>query len=245
MGAVVNIQLSAFCNNRIEPNAKNIALLMEKINSLNIKEYLPNIATSQSIDLVKGNIETSSNLGFVTTDKSGQIMCQDNRIDCIFNYQNGCQGCYEKDIDNLRDILSLILSEYEIISNRLAININILSDSYNGNLQNTNFGQNIVSTLDFYKGKELREWSSRDNLRYPIKIGDKEEMLNVITELSMVISQPEREKRLLCHMDINTIPENIGYRFNYEKMLCFVSEVKKVITDIKNNFEELSNNAEK
>ena len=37
MGIVLNLQLSAFCNCKIEPSAKNISILMEKINSLNIK----------------------------------------------------------------------------------------------------------------------------------------------------------------------------------------------------------------
>ena len=42
-------------------------------------------------------------------------------------------------------------------------------------------------------------------------------------------------------MDINTIPENTGYRFNYEKMDSFVENIKDIVNDIKTNFEELSN----
>ena len=86
MGVVLNFQLTAFSNNKIEPNAKNISMLMEKINSLNIKEFLPNVTTGQRIDMVKGKMESISNLGFITADQSGQIMCQDGRIDCFFNF---------------------------------------------------------------------------------------------------------------------------------------------------------------
>ncbi len=239
MGIVLNLQLSAFCNCKIEPSAKNISILMEKINSLNIKEFLPNVTTGQTIDLVKGKVESVSNLGFVTVDKSSQIMCQDDRIDCVFNFAPDVQGDFEGNIENLKVILKLILQESKIVSNRLAFNVNLLSDSYVGNLQNTSFGHNIVSTLNFYKDKELKEWSSRENIWHEIKIANVDEMLNVITELSMVTSNPGEEKRLLCHMDINTIHENSGYRFGYQSIDEFVDETKKIIMNIKTNFEEL------
>ena len=55
----------------------------------------------------------------------------------------------------------------------------------------------------------------------------------------MVTSNPGEEKRLLCHMDINTIHENSGYRFGYQSIDEFVDETKKIIMNIKTNFEEL------
>ena len=166
-------------------------------------------------------------------------MCQDDRIDCVFNFAPDVQGDFEGNIENLKVILKLILQESKIVSNRLAFNVNLLSDSYVGNLQNTSFGHNIVSTLNFYKDKELKEWSSRENIWHEIKIANVDEMLNVITELSMVTSNPGEEKRLLCHMDINTIHENSGYRFGYQSIDEFVDETKKIIMNIKTNFEEL------
>lgn len=244
MSLILYVQLSAFSNYKIEPTPQNITLLMEKINLLKIREFLPNITTGQNIDLVKGTLEKVSNLGFATSDGTGQIICQNNRIDCMFNYNADNQCDLNESIDDLKKIIILILKEFEIISNRLAININILSDSYEGDLKETTFGHNIVSTLDFYKDKELKEWSVRENVRYPIDILDKMENLNVITELSKVVSNPGDENRILCHMDINTIPENMGYRFNYEKMECFIESVKSIINNIKVNFEELSNHVE-
>ena len=86
MSLILNVQLSAFSNYRIEPTANNVTFLMESINKLGIKEFLPNITTGQNIDLIKGKLETISNLGFVTSDKTGQIICQNNRIVCLFNY---------------------------------------------------------------------------------------------------------------------------------------------------------------
>lgn len=241
MSLMLNVQLSSFCNYRIEPNAKNITSLMEKVNLLGIKEFLPNITTGQNIDLIKGTLETVSNLGFVTSDTTGQIVCQNNRIDCMFNYNAENQCDLNESLDELKSIIVIILNEFEILSNRLAVNINILSDPYEGDLKETNFGRSIVSTLDFYRDKDLKEWSTRENVRYPINICGQEEILNVITELSKVTSNPGDENRILCHMDINTIPENTGYRFNYDKMGCFVEQVKDISGSIKLNFEELSN----
>lgn len=244
MGIVLNLQLSVFTNYRIEPNANNISNLMKKINLLGVKEFLPNITTGQTIDLVNGKIDTISNLAFVTADRSGQIMCQNDRIDCIFNFNQENECVFETEIQGLENIIELIMTEYDIMSNRLAFNVNFLGDSYSNYLQDTNFGQNIISSLDFYNNKTLKEWSTRENVWHPIMISGQEEMLNVITELSMVISNQEDEKRLLCHMDINTIPENSRYRFNAEKLREFVSGAQAIAIGIKTNFEGLSNNAE-
>ena len=244
MSMFLNLQLTAFCNYKIEPSAKNISVLMDKINLLNIKEFLPNVTTGQTIDLVKGKVESVSNLGFVTVDKSGQIMCQDDRIDCIFNFTPDIRGDFEESANNLKVILKQILQENRILSNRLAFNVNLLSDSHSDGLKNTSFGHEIVSTLNFYKGKELKEWSSRENVWHTIKIANIDEILNVITELSMVTRNSGEEKRLLCHMDINTIHENTRYRFGYESLDPFVDETKKIIANIKADFEELSKDVE-
>lgn len=244
MGIILNIQLSAFINHRIEPNANNISNLMNELNLLKLKEFLPNITTGQTIDLVKGRIDTISNLAFVTADKSGQIICQDERIDCIFNFNQDDKCDFESELQKLEKILLLIMSEYKIVSNRFALNINLLSEPYFGELQNTIFGKSVVSSLKFYDNREFKEWSMRENSWYPITISNEEDTLNVITELSMVTNDQQNEKRILCHMDINTIPENSGYRFNTDSLNDFVIETGVIAKEIKANFEELSNNVE-
>lgn len=244
MGIILNIQLTAFINYRIEPNANNISNLMNKLNSLKIKEFLPNITTGQTIDLIKGKINTISNLTFVTSDNDAQIICQDERIDCIFNFNQDDRCNFESELQKLKTILLLIMTEYKIISNRFALNINLLSESYWEELQNTKFGQNVVSPLSFYNNKEVKEWSMRENSWHPIVISNEEDTLNVITELSMVTNDQQTEKRILCHMDINTIPGNSGYRFNKDSLNEFVKETSSIAEEIKTNFEGLSNNVE-
>lgn len=245
MGIVLNIQLTAFCNHRIEPNSKNIASLMEKLNALNVKEFLPNVQNRQKYNLMTGTAGLVPNLGFITADQSGQILCQDERIDCIFHFNADNQGDFNQNVKDIQDVFCLILNEHKIVSNRLGFNINLVSDAYAGKLQHTDFGQSMVSTLDFYKEKELKEWSSRENVRYPVQIADAEEMLNVITELSAVADDTGEEKRLLCHMDINTIPENQEYRFQGDMILEFADAINEIVWNIKSNFEELSCSAKK
>lgn len=244
MGIVLNIQLSAFVNRRIEPNASNISNLMDKLNQLKIKEFLPNITSGQTIDLIKMKVDTIYNLAFVTADKSSKIICQDERIDCIFNFDQNDKCDFEGELQKLKKILFLVMTEYNIFSNRFALNVDLLSKPYSGEFQNTIFGKKAASLLKFYTDRKLKEWSMRENSWCPITISAQEEMLNVITELSMVTNDQQNEKRILCHMDINTIPDNSEYRFVADSLNDFTHETCAIAKEIKANFEELSNNVE-
>ena len=51
MGAILTIQLSAFSNKKVLPNAENIAVLMPKLKELSGIEFLPNVVNSQKIDI--------------------------------------------------------------------------------------------------------------------------------------------------------------------------------------------------
>lgn len=241
MGFIYSVQLSIFADTKIGLSANNISNLMMKINSLKIKEFLPNVTTGSVIDLVKKRVDMIPNLTFVTADNSGQIICQNDRIDCIFNFNDNCNLKYE--LKKLVDVMSVIMEEYGIISNRLALNIDLLSNPYNDNFQSSSFGRNIILPLKFYTNKELKEWSMRENSWCSINIDESEEIVNVISELGTARNNQNNEKRILCHIDINTIPENTEYRFNKNSLNAFIDEVEKIAVEIKKNFEELDSNA--
>ena len=82
MGILLNVQLSDFGNCNIKTTAANFSNLIEKINRLEKFEYLPNIVSGQSIDLLEGKINTTSNLSFITASQLSHIICMDNRIVC-------------------------------------------------------------------------------------------------------------------------------------------------------------------
>ena len=69
MGSLLDVQMSIFINNRIEPTPNNVSLLMNELNKLDSKhyEYLPSIIRSQTIDLSNGKISTVSNIAFSTS----------------------------------------------------------------------------------------------------------------------------------------------------------------------------------
>ena len=237
MGKFLNVQFSVFSNSRIEPTAANASNLMQKINSLKKFEFLPNIISGQNFDLITGKINSISNLSFITPSNQSQIMCMDNRIDCIFNFSPSDNESLSEGVEFCRSILTIIMKEFSIIGNRLALNINNISDNLNENFKESECGRKLISQLDFYNTKNLIEWSTRCNTRIPIKISNKDEFLNIITELDLTQNIGEKSKKILCHLDINTIPENQTYRFTYDKLDLFVAESNPLIDSIINDFE--------
>lgn len=239
MGMLLNIQMSIFGNYHIETTANNISILMQKLNELGKFEFLPNIVEGQNIDILAGKISTTSNVSFITSSQLCRVMCMDNRIDCILTFNPDYQDTIENSLQFCNDVLTVIMESFPILGNRLAININELSNPISTDLLETKLGKSIISVLDFYKNKTLEEWSTRSNTRFPINISEKAEMLNIITELNIVKNDQTMEKRVLCHIDINTIPENQGFRFTNGDLSSFIKETKKIISNIKDNFEEL------
>lgn len=239
MGILLNVQVSVFGNYNIETTAANISNLMKKVNELGKFEYLPNIVSGQNIDLLAGKINTTSNLSFITASQLSQIVCMDRRIDCLLNFNSEYQDTISNSLQFCQDVLTIIMDNFSILGNRLAININELSDSFSPELFKTKLGQSVTSVLDFYKEKTLDEWSTRVNNQFPIQISEKSEILNIITELTLAQNSQNNEKRILCHLDINTIPENQGFRFNKNDLSSFICEAQKLICNITNNFEEL------
>ena len=197
MGILLNVQLSVFGNCNIKTTAANISNLMQKINRLGKFEYLPNIVSGQSIDLLEGKINTTSNLSFITASQLSHIICMDNRIDCLLNFNSEYQDTISNGLQFFQDVLAIIMYNFPILGNRLAININELSDSFSPELFNTELAQSVISVLDFYKDKSLDEWSTRANNQFPIQISGKTEILNVITELTLAQSSQNNEKRIL------------------------------------------------
>ncbi len=234
MGLILNVQLSVFCNYRIEPNAQNITNLMKKINELGQMEFLPNIISEQNIDLATGKVNIIPNLSFVTSDQSSQVICRNERIDCILNVPTDEKSELESSVEFAKKIVILIMENYSVQSNRLALNINLLGNQ----IQKMEFNKKIMPALDFYDGKEIKEWSLRNNMSYNINVSGKNENLNVITELGIAVNNISNEKRVICHMDINTMPENTGYRFKYDDFESFVEETQKIALTIKSNFED-------
>lgn len=241
MSILMNVQYSIFSNNRIEPTPDVVNDLLSELNAMGKYVFIPSMIAGQNIDLLAGKVNPMNNISFVTIDQQVQIACMNERIDVVINgMDNNKTIPFEEHIEFARNALMKIMGKNHIYSNRLAINISLLSDIIEDPIQETPFWKKLCNTLAFYDGVPLEEWSSRVNARKTIQI-DNSESLNVITELSSVLDNTSGEKRFLCHMDINTIFENVGYRFSAGSLEKFDGAVMKIISEIKHNFEEASN----
>ena len=241
MSIIMNVQYSVFSNNRIEPTPDTVNGILAGLNSLGKFVFIPSVIAGQNIDLLAGKVNPVNNISFVTIDQQAQISCMNDRIDVLINGTNSNQTVSIKEhIIFARQALTMIMENSHIYSNRLALNVSLLSDVFNGPVQGTALGRKLCGTLDFYGDKSLEEWSSRVNSRSSITI-DNNELLNVITEISSVFDNAAGKKRFLCHMDINTIFENSGYRFSSGSLPKFDNEAMKIIVEIKQNFEEANN----
>ena len=83
MSNIINVQLSYFCDYHIQTSVESITKLMEGLNGLGFGELLPSMIPGQKLNLLEGKAIPTTNLSFNSTDGSIQIVCMDNRIDCI------------------------------------------------------------------------------------------------------------------------------------------------------------------
>lgn len=235
-----DVQFSVFTNNRIEPTPELVNTLLGELNILGKYEFIPSMIAGKNIDLVAGVVKTINNISFVTIDKSAQITCMDDRIDVVVNNPiNSPNQTIEELLIFAHDALTKIMDINHIFSNRLAINIGLYSDVISGPVKDTNLIKSLSNTVNYYDNKEIIEWSSRVNAREEIYV-DNNELLNVITNLSLVFDS-NKQKRFLCHMDINTVFENSGYRFSSSSLKSFYLSIMPIINRIKNDFVEKSN----
>lgn len=236
MGAVLTIQLSVFSNKRILPSTENIAILMPKLKELSGIEFLPNVVNSQKIDITTGAIENVPNLSFSSADNAGQVICTENRIDCVFNFNVDRQEGVESGFDVASAIIRFIMEHANVFANRLALNVTYLSNICNGN---SAFETQVMHVVPFYQNKTIKEWSSKTNAVGIMTINGADESLNIITEYIHATEQTTKETRIVCHTDINTVAENKDFRFKFDVVDSFEKQAKSIFTEIQSDLERL------
>lgn len=239
----LNVQFSIFGEfSSIKATSENILKIMENLKDEN---FLPNTVVNQNIDINSKKIEVESRISFVTKDQQCNFVILDERIDLNYNFSNVTPQEPDTFLDQLKDnsirILGMLIKLYNIKGTRLAININILGNNLIDNKVNYYYVK-CIKGLDYYKDKNLLEWSFNTNSRVEADINNKIELLNVITNLSMATNRDIKEKRLLCHFDINTIGENIVHRFEAEEWISFIKETKPIIIELIDSFKEIEKN---
>ena len=236
MGSVLKIQLSAFSNKRIVPSANNIAIIMPKLKEISGIEFLPSVVNSQKIDISTGMIENVSNLSFLSADSTGQVICSDNRLDCIINVSADHQDVVEERFNTTSAILQFLMEATNTVANRLALNVTFVSDICN---ENSVFEKQVMHVVPFYQNRIIKEWSSRVNAEGTMTINNIEENLNIITEYSRGIEPNTMKTRILCHSDINTVAENRDFRFEHDAIDLFEKKEKSIFEEIQSDLKGL------
>lgn len=237
MSSLMNLQLSFFHNNHIEPNINIIDNLGKELNSINSSfSFLPSIITSHNINFDTGKVNSINNISFITQNRMSQIVFLDNRIDILINNNNRDNDIFEKYTNICVQALSKITQTLKLNSNRLSLNINLISNNLKEDELETKLKGKQCCLLSFYTNTPLVEWMTRMNRKENILL-EQEEQLNVITEISFVKDIDNKENRFLCHVDINTVFENQIFRFNYNSINNFVEKTLPIAKSIKQNFE--------
>ncbi len=231
MSFAINYQLSLFGKYSISPTPNTISTLMNSINAVTGKTFLPSIVNSQQIEIPSNKISTISNLGFFTQDQQYSIALLNERLDVNYNKINDSNEDMSLFFDLAIKVLSVVLDYSKDYSNRLAMNIQQVCDVKDSSYVYA-LGKNLLKAAAFYEDKELIEWSTRVNALQEIIINNATEGLNVITDISSGRNAENGMPVVLFHFDINTLPQNQNLRFDKSALHPFVHEASNIATKL-------------
>lgn len=238
MSVALNYQLSVFGRFAIAPLPDVITALMNKINVETQETFLPNIINSQQIEIPSNRIMTTANLGFVTQNQQYTIAILNNRIDVNYNKT----GDSDVDIETFYAFsvkaLVAIMDYFGIVSNRLAINIQLVCE-FDSIKKMRLCGKKLVTSAAYYDDKEFAEWSMRTNSQVDIELDERQEVLNVITDISSGQDITGQKAACLFHIDINTAPQNQSMRFRKDSLPPFILSAKTIAINLIGDVERL------
>ena len=233
----INYQLSIFGNYTITPTPETIANLMTTINQETQMIMLPNMITSQQIEMPSNRVSTISNLGFITQDQMYNIAILNDRIDVTYNRVNDVEIDQADFYSFAEKTLAIIIDNAGITANRLAANIQYICEMSDFNAMYTK-GKELLKNVAYYNDKNYAEWSLRTNALDSVNINGSNEGINVITDISS--AQDATGKALVAfHIDINTLQHNINLRFGKDALKPFVESILPIASDIVIDMERL------
>ena len=141
--------------------------------------------------------------GFVTQNQRYSIAILNDRIDVNYNKADDSNIDIETFYDFSVKVLSAVMDYFGIASNRLAINIQQVCEF--GSFEDLRMcGKKLVVAAAYYNDKEFSEWSMRTNSQVNIPLGEQQEVVNVITDISSGQDMTGQKAACLFHIDINT-----------------------------------------
>ena len=238
MATVINYQLSMFGKFSISPTPETISTLMPKINERTKQVFLPNLISSQQIEIPSNRVTAISNLGFVTQDQKYNISILNERIDVTYTKPSDVDVSMDDFYELAIEAFTALFDNSNAVSNRLALNIQEVCEMESFDKMKSK-GKELLKAAAFYEGKPLAEWSMRTNSQENIQLNEADELVNYITEVTSAQDMTGQKAAVLFHIDINTVPKNANIRFDVSALKQFVQTVTPVAQRIANDVERL------
>lgn len=238
MANVINYQLSMFGKYNIIPSPDIISVLMKEINAVTKEIFLPNIINSQQIEIPTNKIVNVTNLAFITQDRKYSITVLNDRIDVNYTKVDDKNLEMHEFYSLAIDVFSAISKCDNIISNRLAMNIEQVCEVESFSSLETK-GRLLLQCPEYYKSKKFVEWGTHINSQIDIDINHSKETLNVITDISSAQNLITQKAGVLFHIDINTILQNQNMRFEVKSLEIFVNNAQKIAKELTMDVERL------
>lgn len=220
----------------------NVSFITEMMNSLSEAagiSLFPNVIPGQKVDLIAGKAEQISNIMFRSQNDDVQVTFAETSLNCCFNFpanQEESDSFLQEQFLRASNVMNAALNSFGQIGSRLAVNIDMIGpEQEDGNFQ---LSQLASTYAPYYNEKEIIDFSMQINARKNISILELADEINVISNYSIVQNNVTKKKLVLCHLDLNTIPENTKIRFSSVSLAPFLQQIHPVINEIKQNFNE-------
>lgn len=232
----LNYQFSIFGSYSIQPTAEIIPELMSEINEELPESFIPTIIDIPNVDLKNQSVNIITNLKLITSDRRFSIVLLNDRIDINYNKVSDLEQDENEFFHMAEQALRLIMDRFNLSSNRLAINIRKAIMPLSP-IDLNSFGKEFLKCGQYYNDKLFNEWSTRVNSQTNVSLQDKCEEINVITNLSN--ASDYSQNAVVCHIDINTLPQNMDMRFKKDILTSFINATMPIAQDIMKGIEGL------
>lgn len=186
-------------------------------------------------------------LALKTSDNVWSIEFGSKRIDISKTDQdigNSDFGSKQDFIEEVKDVINIIFEKYPKKLNRISFVTHYLLKEMSEQEMNDIFNHLIIP-VGLHKEQNPYEWNSRIVSRINEEINQKEELLNVITEVNRIRgklkieSKQKQIDRVQLKFDINTFQGNSEYRFSNEEIESFYAVSNKIEDSLVNSYINL------
>lgn len=217
---------------RIQPTPEILNALLQKYGE---NGFIPSLANELRVNPDNPQqTMTFQRVILLNTKNKESIAILENRIDYEFQYDHD----YVLDdmrinelIDKINNVISYLFDKFDVNSNRIAVNIDCYvipkEEDYMTILEK------FQTPINFINKSEYIDYSVRTLIRKDTNLSNVRETCNIISNITLGdFNKAENEsvkhfRGFLVHSDINTIGENITYRFDSNAISPFITRAYK------------------